>query len=291
MENHEVEPVLRVQNLVKVYRKTHTALRGISFSVRPSQVYALLGRNGAGKTTTLKSIMGWLRYSGEIRVLGSSVDAVRQKIAYVPEEKSLYGQHHLLQTIHLCQRMFPDFRKEAMVELAHRFEIPMKRKLGSFSLGMRSIVYTLIALSRDAEIYMLDEPGLGLDAIIRESLMELIREKLYEGKTVLYTSHIIQEVERIADWVSIIDHGKILLSVLVDDIKEQYRTFFIPFDQEPLLRTFSFRSVWKKSTHWLGISDRKDQWESLRDRPGISSEVPDLDSFFRILVRGQSNVV
>lgn len=292
METDGLKVALEIRDLVKSYGKNAPVLRGVDLQVMEGRLHALLGSNGVGKTTTLKAIMGWVRYSGQILIHGQPIDQVLHRVSYLPEEKSLYGNYTLIQLIPLCKKILPGFRAEQMKDWIHSFNLPMERKISSLSQGMRSIVYASIALSREADLYLLDEPTFALDAIARDTLLELIREKLYEGKTILYTSHIIPEVERIADTVSIIDHGKILLSVSMDEIKENFRILYIPTECEALLSSKPFRSIQKKEHHWAALVDNEDPWwESMGPGLKITSQIPDLNDFFQVLVRGNANVL
>ena len=206
--------MLRVEGLKKSYGNK-IAVNDISFEVDRGEIFALLGPNGAGKTTTLKCIVGLRKKdSGKVEIDG--------KYAYLPEKKELYRYFTVKKMVEIADYYTEEFNKDKAYELLSDFQIDLKEKIANLSHGMVTQVYLALLLSQNADIYILDEPTWGLDPVMRNRIIEKIRGLSYEGKAVLYTSHILAEVEKVADRVAIMSEGHILEMDYLDTIKEKY---------------------------------------------------------------------
>lgn len=278
-----------VKNLKKTYKNGVRAVKGIDFSIEKQQVCALLGPNGAGKTTTLKALLGLISYEGEIKVFEKNIDNIRDKISFVPEEKSLYEYLTPAKLLRICKSIGLNFNGEKALKSIKHFNLPMDKKISSFSNGMKTALYLSIALAQEAELYILDEPTWGLDPIKRDDVLEIIREKVIDGKTVFYTSHIIPEVEKIADTVLIMYEGKILFSGAIDDIKENFRIFYLPLDMFDNFKNKGYYSVAKEMNRISVLTNNKEDWEELSKIDDSEMIVPDLNEFFQTIVRGNSH--
>jgi ABC-2 type transport system ATP-binding protein len=207
--------MLKVENLKKFYGEK-PAVDGISFEVEKGEVFAILGPNGAGKTTTLKCIVGLRKISsGKIELEGT--------FTYLPEEKKLYPYLKVREIVSLFKRIGKNFHEERSLKMLERYGIDPNEKIVNLSHGMRTILYLSLVLAEDVDLYILDEPTWGLDPIVRSEILEHIRSLTYDGKSVLYTSHVLAEVEKIADRVVIMKEGKVVLSGNLDDIKSSYK--------------------------------------------------------------------
>lgn len=287
------EKVVDIRGLRKVYSNGVEAVKGINLSIEKQQVHALLGPNGAGKTTTIKSILGFVNYEGEIRILNKKIDDVRDKISFVPEEKSFYTYLTPRKAVNMCVRLLNNFDKDQAFKLLEYFDIPIDKKIKSFSNGMKTSTYISLALAQDADIYIFDEPTIGLDPIKRTDLLELIRQKVIDGKTVLYTSHIIPEVEKIADYISIMYKGRILYSGYRDDIKERFRVVYMPIEK--------FREIEEKESEFFAKTTDKDaaillvenpkRWEEFQHIEDVEIKSVELEDFFNILIRGNEDAL
>ena len=201
-------------------------------------IFGFLGRNGAGKTTTIKALMGLLRAdSGTARVFGIQVtDAdrsieVRRRIGFVTEDKELYPYMTVEQIIRFTRPLFPKWRADLEKRYLRMFELPPKRKIPDLSKGMRSKLMLLLAISRGAELLILDESTDGLDpAATEEVLRELVDISASEGTTMFFSSHQLSEVELIADHVGIIDRGKMAACGELDEMKARYRRLQVVFE-------------------------------------------------------------
>ncbi len=286
MERNEL--TLDIQNLEKTYNGNVEAVRGIDVKLDKQRIYALLGPNGAGKTTVLKSILGLINYSGSILVLGKPVDEVREMISFVPEEKNLYENLDIENTLKLNRRISDRFdEKQAREYIAH-YKLPYAKKIRTFSNGMKTALYLAVALSTDADLYILDEPTWGLDPIMRDDTLEFIREKVILGKTVLYTSHIIPEVEKIADEFFIMINGKVKYSGDLDGIKEKYRIVKMPFDKKELDNCMDCLAAAKELNRLSIIVENSESTERFYKTDEATISIPDLEEFFQILVRSEN---
>ena len=286
MERNEL--TLDIQNLEKTYKGNVEAVRGIDVKLDKQRIYALLGPNGAGKTTVLKSILGLINYSGSILVLGKPIDEVREMISFVPEEKNLYENLDIEKTLKLNRRISSRFdENQARKYIAH-YKLPCTKKIRTFSNGMKTAIYISLALSTDVDLYILDEPTWGLDPIMRDDTLEFIREKVILGKTVLYTSHIIPEVEKIADEFFIMINGKVKYSGDLDGIKEKYRIVKMPFNKKELDSCTDCLAAAKELNRLSIIVENLEATERFYKTDEATISIPDLEEFFQILVRSEN---
>jgi ABC-2 type transport system ATP-binding protein len=205
------------------------AVKGVSLRVPKGTVYGLLGVNGAGKSTVIKMIMGHLRPTrGEIsilgRALGEDLIEIRKRVAYVSENRYLYEWMTVAESIRFTRGFHETWDDKKAADLLKRFNLPAEKKVRQLSRGNRARLCLLLALSFNPELIVLDEPTSGLDPIVRRDFIEnIVAEIAEEGKTVLFSSHIVEEVERVADYVGIMDEGQLLMVSTIDDIKLSYK--------------------------------------------------------------------
>ncbi len=206
--------ILMVKNLSKVY-KSGTGVRNIDFSVEKGEILAILGPNGAGKTTTLKCIIGLRKpNSGSIVLSG--------KYSYLPEEKNLYRWATVSQMLKIAENYTKDFDFEKAQRILGDLRIPLHEKVANLSHGQLTSLYLSITLAQNADLYVLDEPTWGLDPLSRSYILDEIRKIPLDEKSVLYTSHIVEEVEKTADRVIILKSGVLVEKGVIDEIKERY---------------------------------------------------------------------
>jgi len=213
------------------------ALRGLDLRVPAGSIFGFLGRNGAGKTTTIKTLMGLLKPdSGNAHVFGIPVaDAdrsieIRRRIGFVTEDKELYPYMTVEQIIQFTRPFFPKWRKDLEQHYLKMFDLPPKRKIPGLSKGMRSKLMLLLAISRGAELLILDEPTDGLDPVaIEDILREIVALAATSGTTIFFSSHQLSEVEQIADHIGIVDQGKMIVAGSLDDMKVRYQRLRVVF--------------------------------------------------------------
>jgi ABC-2 type transport system ATP-binding protein len=216
------DPILEVRDLHKTYRIGFTrrrveAIRGLSFEVRQGEVFGLLGPNGAGKTSTIKAALRLVTpTSGEVRLFGNNAwqrDAMR-RVGYLPENPYVYQYLNATEFLDLCARLTDlsaSERSRRIPELIDRVGLShaLDRRIGKFSKGMMQRVGLAQALLHEPEFLILDEPMSGLDPIGRKQVREIILDEHRKGKTILFTSHILTDVEMLCDRVAIVNHGKL----------------------------------------------------------------------------------
>lgn len=228
--------IIETNQLCKSFH-SQPALRGLDLRVPVGSIFGFLGRNGAGKTTTIKTLMGLLRCdSGSAEVFGRPIiDAdysveIRRRIGFVTEDKELYPYMTVEQLIRFTRPFFPKWRHDLERRYLQMFELPPLRKIPDLSKGMRSKLMLLLAISRGAELLILDEPTDGLDpAATEDVLRELVAIAASSGTTMFFSSHQLSEVELIADHIGIVDQGRMIVSGSLDDMKVQYQRLQMVF--------------------------------------------------------------
>lgn len=222
------EPIVRVTGLTRRFG-AHAALDSVSFSMERGAVYGLVGVNGAGKTTLIRHLLGLLRAeSGSVRVFGLDPVAdpvgVLSRIGYLSEENDLPGWMSVEELMGYSRAFYPKWDDAYAEELRRSFALDKAAKIKTLSKGQRARAGLLIALAYRPELLVLDEPSSGLDPIVRRDILgAVIRTVADEGRTVLFSSHLLDEVEQVADHVTMISHGKIVLSAPLDALKESRR--------------------------------------------------------------------
>jgi ABC-2 type transport system ATP-binding protein len=219
--------VIEIEKLTKSYGKT-LALNGVNLTVEAGEVFGFIGPNGAGKTTTLRILLGLLRKnSGQVSVLGGDpwrdAVALHRRLAYVPGDVSLWPNLTGGEVIDLLGRLRGGFDQSRRNELIERFKFDPTKPCRTYSTGNRQKVALIAAFVSDVELFILDEPTLGLDPLMEEVFRECIAEVRQAGKTVLLSSHILAEVEALCDRISIINEGTIVESGTLTELQHLTR--------------------------------------------------------------------
>ena len=198
-----------------------TALDDVSFEVPSGSVFGLLGPNGAGKTTTFKCMLGLASpSSGTVRFDGEPLaPQTFQQLAYVAERSVLYEWMSVREHLEMQRRAFTRFDAERAVELTGLFEFDLSSRVRSLSKGMRTALSVVLAFSIDPAILVLDEPTSGLDPLHQRAVVKLMVEAAARGRTIVFSSHQIGQVEHAADHVAILKRGKVILAGPVDGLK------------------------------------------------------------------------
>ncbi len=231
-----VETVIEVSGLKRSFA-AQTALAEVSESVTRGVVHGLVGANGAGKTTLIKHILGLLRaQSGSVRVFGldpvAAPVAVLSRIGYLSEENDLPGWMRVDELIRYTRAFYPAWDDGYAQELRQTFDLDPTKKIRNLSRGQKARAGLLIALAYRPELLVLDEPSSGLDPIVRRDILgAIIRTVAKEGRTVLFSSHLLAEVEQVADQVTMINQGRIVQSAPLEALKESYRSVTVRFAQ------------------------------------------------------------
>lgn len=218
---------IEIQGLEKRFGR-HTALDGLNMTVEPGQVHAFLGPNGAGKSTTIRIILGLLRASGgSVRLLGGDPwkDAVElhRRLVYVPGDVNLWPNLSGGEAIDLIHRMHGGVDRARRDSLLERFELDPTKRGRSYSKGNRQKVALVAALASDVELYVFDEPTSGLDPLMERVFQECVMELRDRGRTVLLSSHILEQVDRLCDTVTIVRDGRTVQDGRLDELRHLHR--------------------------------------------------------------------
>jgi ABC-2 type transport system ATP-binding protein len=213
------------------------ALEDVDLTVPRGIVFGLVGANGAGKTTLIKHVLGLFKaQAGSVRVFGRDPVAdpagVLARIGYVSEEHDLPGWMRVWELFRYSQAFFPSWDAAYAEDLRRRFELDPVAKVKHLSRGQRARAGLVLALAHRPELLVLDEPSSGLDPIVRRDILEaIIRAIADEGRTVLFSSHLLHEVERVSDHVTMMHKGRIVFSAPLDDIKQTHRCLTLRFTE------------------------------------------------------------
>ncbi|MEI6915296.1 MAG: ABC transporter ATP-binding protein, partial [Armatimonadota bacterium] len=236
---------IETTGLTKRYRRSLDAVSNLNLKVPVGSVYAFLGRNGAGKTTTIRILLDLLdRTSGRAQILG--MDSVKQtleikrRVGYVSEGQKMYDWMKVDEIIWFCKGFYPDWDDDFTAELKRKLELPGSAKIKELSRGMQAQVALLLAMAYRPELLILDEPTAGMDVVVRRDFLEGVIDIIaQEGRTVFFSSHLVHEVERVADYVGIIDKGTLIYSGPIDDLKSRVKLLMLTFPSVPdSIRTF-----------------------------------------------------
>lgn len=216
--------VIEIRNLRKRYREKEV-LSDLSFIVTRGQTFAFLGRNGAGKTTTIQMLLGLLKPdSGSVEVLGvnPAIDPllVRSSVGYLAEDQTMFGWMTVEQLIRFIAPFYPTWDHKLAADYVKQFELPLRTKVRHLSKGQNVRLGLLLALAHRPQVVILDDPALGLDPIMRRDFnRDLVTHLQAEGRTVLYSSHLLYEVEPVADMVAILHEGHIVRQGTPEDLR------------------------------------------------------------------------
>lgn len=283
--------ILQVKGLSKSYPEFE--LTDINLELPRGFIMGFIGQNGAGKTTTIKSILNLIhRDRGEIRLfgldLGEREQEIKDRIGFVGENQYFYEEMSVAWTVGFFKKIYSRWNDRLCADLLAKYKISPSKKVKVLSKGQRVKLAMVMALAHEPELLILDEPTSGLDPAARHDLLQDVLEVITDGdKSVFFSSHIIQDLERIADYVTLIDNGQILFSEEKDLILDRYRKviFNLPTEQELRLlqpNLISFKQVGKSC---VGITDAVDL---VRSRVAdVEVQRVGLDEIFLAHVKGE----
>jgi len=236
MTTDGVNRVIDVSGLSRRFGRA-LALDDVTLEVPRGLVFGLVGENGAGKTTLIKHLLGLYRaQTGTVRVLGG--DPVTQpvevlsRIGYLSEDRDLPDWMRIAELLNYLRAFYPTWDAALADRLRNDFDLDPEARIKSLSQGQRARVGLVGALAYRPDLLVLDEPSTGLDPIVRRDILAaIIRTIADEGRTVFFSSHLLDEVERVADSVALIDRGRIVLSGPLDEIKQSHRSVTLRFDE------------------------------------------------------------
>jgi ABC-2 type transport system ATP-binding protein len=232
----ESETIVEVRNVTRRFG-TKIALDDVNFEVPAGSVVGLVGENGAGKTTLIKHILGLLKaQSGSVRVFGRDPVAdpvdVLSRIGYLSEEPDMPGWMRISQLLRYIAAFYPSWDYAYAERLRQEFDLDPAAKVKQLSKGQRARAGLLIALAYRPELLVLDEPSSGLDPVVRRDILgAIVRTIADEGRTVLFSSHLLAEVERVSDQVAMIQSGRILFCDSMEGIKQSHARLTLRFEE------------------------------------------------------------
>jgi ABC-2 type transport system ATP-binding protein len=239
-------PAIQISGLTKTFGRQVVAVNALDLQVQRGTVYGLIGRNGAGKTTTLRLLMGLLKpSSGTALLLGQDFwrasAQVREQVGYVSQQLHLPEWMSLAELNRYCSHFYAAWDADWARQLARRWDLPWERPLGQLSTGGQRLAALIGALAARPELLLLDEPGAGLDAISRHSMLSCLAEALQDGRpsTILLSTHQLSDLERLATQVGIMDHGRMLMEGTVDDWQATMRRVQVVFEGDSVPESFS----------------------------------------------------
>ena len=219
------ETLLKVRDLKKSYGD-HAVLKGVSYDIAQGKIVGLLGPNGCGKTSMIKSIVGLINdYEGKILINGKAPGVESKKvIAYLPEKNYLPSWMTPKSAIKYMADFYDNFDMQKALEMAARFELPMKQKIKTMSKGQQEKLQLLLVMSRKADLYILDEPLGGVDLVSREFILDTIMKNPAENSTILLSTHLIYDIEKVLDRVLMVKDGRLVVNTDVSKITEDGKT-------------------------------------------------------------------
>ena len=230
------ESVIEVRGLTRRFGKK-SALHDVSLTIPRGSVFGLVGENGAGKTTLLKHLLGLLRAQvGSVRVFGRDPVAdpvgVLGRIGCLSEDRDLPDWMRIDELLRYNQAFYPTWDEDYADELRREFSLDSRQRVSTLSRGQRARAGLLVALAHRPDLLVLDEPSSGLDPVVRQEILgAIVRTVADEGRTVLFSSHLLDEVERVADHVAMLHEGRLVACDSLDQIRRRHHRFLIRFDQ------------------------------------------------------------
>lgn len=240
--------VLKTMNLTKRFGR-FTALDGVNIELNKGEVFGFIGPNGAGKSTAIRVLLGILKATeGEVTIFGQDAwaDAVEihKRVAYVPGDVNLWPNLTGGEVIDLFVKLRGTNHKSRREELIKKFDLDPSKKCRTYSKGNRQKVALIAAFSSDADLYILDEPTSGLDPLMEQVFQECVLEAKRAGKTVLLSSHILSEVEKLCDRVGIIRQGKMIEMGTLSELRHLTRTNLLVETKQSITLLESVKGVY-----------------------------------------------
>jgi ABC-2 type transport system ATP-binding protein len=223
---------IEMQGVYKSFRRK-PVLAGLSLSVERGKTFAFIGRNGAGKTTAIRVLLGLLgRDSGEVRVQGrdpaEAPVEVRSRVGYLAEDQQMYGWMRVEEILRFVAPFYSTWDHDLALKYVREFELPLATKIKHLSKGQNVRLGLVLALAHRPEVVILDDPALGLDPVMRRQFnRDLITHLQGEGRTVFYSSHLLYEVEPVADEVAILHEGRLVRQADTETLRRDVRQFVL----------------------------------------------------------------
>jgi ABC-2 type transport system ATP-binding protein len=291
LDDDPSEAVVRIDSLTRRFG-AKVALDGVNLAVPRGTVFGLVGANGAGKTTLIKHVLGLLRAAeGSVRVFGRDPVAdpvgVLSRVGYLSEEPDLPGWMRVGELMRYTRSFYPGWDDAFAERLRRDFGLDPAARVKQLSKGQRARAGLMIAVAYRPELLVLDEPSSGLDPVVRRDILEaIIRAVAEDGRTVLFSSHLLHEVERVADRVAMLHQGRVVFDSALDDVKETHRWLTLRFaEARPRPPALAGVLAWDGSGYeWSALCrGRPDELRAVVAASGanvVEERVPSLDEIF-----------
>jgi ABC-2 type transport system ATP-binding protein len=283
--------IVEINHLSRSFRGK-AALDDVTLSIEPGVVLGLVGENGVGKTTLIKHLLGLLRaMHGSVRVFGrnpvTDPVGVLGRIGYLSEDRDLPDWMTVDQLMLYNQAFYPRWDERFADQLRRDFELDARQQIRSLSRGQRARAGLLIALAHRPDLLILDEPSSGLDPVARNDILSaIIRTVADEGRTVLFSSHLLDEVQRVADRVTFLHRGRVTLSAPLEEILHNHRRLVLRYESAPAVRPDlpGVLSIQGAGREWMVVCNGGiEQLRQAAARAGaqvVEEEAPSLDEIF-----------
>ena len=299
MANHNPNSAcIDIRGLYKTYGTVH-ALEGVDLAIPSGVIFGFLGPNGAGKTTTLRILMGLMRATaGQATIFGLDTwrdsTRIRRDVGYLPGDARFYGWMRGTALLAFCNRARGGTHGGEIARLLDRFELEATRRIRDYSAGMKQKLGLICALMHRPRQLILDEPTTALDPLVQETLYDELRESAKRGQTVLFSSHMLSEVERLCDRVAIIRKGRIIENATVGELRQRATQGMAVRKVEFSLRNGQLAGAafptalageigpeGRWSGHWRGPVDGLLPWLARLDVTDVMIGAPSLEDLFR----------
>ncbi|MBO7474776.1 MAG: ABC transporter ATP-binding protein [Ruminococcus sp.] len=239
---------INISNLTKNYNGFK--LDNVSFSLPQGCILGLIGENGAGKSTTIRSILGSIKYDGNIEVLGQPISAkLKNRIGVVLDEVGFPDKLNANDINKIMKNLFSNWDEKLYNEYLDKFDLPKNKAFSDFSKGMKMKLGIAVALSHHAELLILDEPTSGLDPLVRDEIIDILNDfTREENHSILISSHIVSDLEKLCDYIAFMHKGKLMLCEEKDNLLEQY--VFINTTEDQLAELDENAIKGKRSNKW-----------------------------------------
>ena len=297
-QKESTTPVVEVDNLSRHFGRKD-ALHGVTLAIQPGTVFGLVGENGAGKTTLVRHLLGLLKpQSGTVRVFGldpvANPPGVLARIGYLSEKRDIPLWMRVEELMRYTAGFYPGWDHAYAADLMRKFGLRPADRLRTLSNGQQARAALIAAVAYRPELLVLDEPSAGLDAVVRRDILSaIIRTVSEEGRTVLFSSHLLDEVEHVSDHIAMIHHGKLVMSGPLDDVKQMHRRLTIVYETAPSRMPDLPGMLWcdGKGREWTVISNGKlPDLRTAVQRAGaqiVEEDVPSLEEIFIARVASQ----